>query len=204
MKISIIVPLSPNLEVNPSKDLNVQGKIPTIMVKGRNPSENRNMGVKKSKTNFVAFINGHTSLSDNWAEKVEKFFLEHPEIDIVGGPQLTPRDSGLFERASGYAFESAFGAAGVNARYKPSKLNLNADETMITSANLICKKEVFKKVQFDESIYPGEDPKFISDARKAGLKVAYSPDDGKYLVIYQQNVSPDSPTNPGKIYGRFI
>ena len=35
-------------------------------------------------------------------------------------------------------------------------------------------------------------------------KVAYSPDDGKYLVIYQQNVSPDSPTNPGKIYGRFI
>ena len=53
---------------------------------------------------------------------------------------------------------------------------------MLTSANLICKKSVFKKIKFDEKIYPGEDPKFISDARKADFKVAYSPE----IVVYNQ------------------
>jgi hypothetical protein len=53
---------------------------------------------------------------------------------------------------------------------------------LITSANLICKRSVFNKVKFDETLYPGEDPKFISDAKKAGLKVACSPD----IIVYNK------------------
>jgi succinoglycan biosynthesis protein ExoA len=53
---------------------------------------------------------------------------------------------------------------------------------MITSANLICRKKVLEKVKFDPKLFPGEDPKFISDAKKAGFRVAYNPD----LIIYHR------------------
>jgi len=56
-----------------------------------------------------------------------------------------------------------------------NKIKLNADENDVTSSNLICKQHIFKKVKFNEKIYPGEDPKFISDAKKAGFNVAFSP-----------------------------
>ena len=147
-----------------------------------NPSKKRNDGAKKSKTELIAFINGHTILADNWYDETKKFFSQHPDVDIVGGPQLTSKDDSLFERASGYALSSVLGSANVGGRYKPRGLNLNADETHLTSANLICKRELFKKVKFDESIYPGEDPKFISDAKNAGLKIAYSPE----IVVYNK------------------
>ena len=50
-------------------------------------------------------------------------------------------------------------------------LNLNADEKSITSANLICKKEVFKKIEFNSKLYPGEDPRFIEDAKAINKEI---------------------------------
>ena len=180
--ISIVIPLAPNLKINPCKEINISKEIPVFIIKGKNPSKNRNEGFKKAKTKFIAFINGHTILSQGWERQVEKFFSEHPELDIVGGPQLNYEKDTFFAKTSGYALSSIFGAAAARARYKPGKLNLNAGETEITSANLICKREVFDKVKFDENLYPGEDPKFISDAKKAGFKIAYSPD----IIVYNK------------------
>jgi GT2 family glycosyltransferase len=181
MKLTIIIPLASGKEIEGLEQIKKQ-KIKCIPIYGKNPSKNRNQGVKSAKTDYVAFINGHSIISDNWLKKAESFFKEHPEIDIVGGPQLTPESDNLFEQASGYALSSKFGSANVNSRYKLNKMNLNADETMLTSANLICKKRVFKKIKFDESVYPGEDPKFIEDARKKGFKVAYSPE----IIVYNK------------------
>lgn len=174
MKITIVVPLAPSLEVT-KYSLNVPKEVKLITVRGLNPSENRNKGIKKAKTPLVAFINGHTILSDYWKESVELFFKEHPEIDIVGGPQHNWREDGQFAKASGYAMGSVFGAGGVSNRYNGTKVILDADEMYLTSANLICKKKVFDKIKFDEHLYPGEDAKLISEAKKEGFKVAYSP-----------------------------
>ena len=187
-KISVIIPLGENSDFDALDYLEKQkNKIDFIIERGPNPSRNRNNASRKAKTDFVAFINGHTLLSDNWADEVQEFFSKHPKIDIVGGPQLTPENDNWFGKISGYALSSIFGAADVSARYIPRKLVLNADEKQITSANLICRKRVLKKIKFDENIYPGEDPKFISDAKREGFKVAYSPS----IIVYnkrRQNV----------------
>jgi hypothetical protein len=182
--LSIIIPLANGRTISIQKE-NLPRDTELIIVEGKNPSKNRNLGVSKAKTKLVAFINGHTTLSLNWAEKVVEFFEKYPEIDIVGGPQFTPKNSNFFEKLCGYALGSFFGSGSVAQRYSGNKLNLNADETMITSANLICKKNVFDKVKFDEKIYPGEDPKFISDAKKIGFKVAFSPE----IIVFNQRRS---------------
>lgn len=182
-KITIIVPIGEDrkLEILNSVEQH-KNKTNLIVEKGPNPSQNRNKGIKKANTELVAFLNAHSILTKNWPEKVNEFFEAHPEIDIVGGPQLTSKEDPLFERASGHALSSIFGAAEASARYRIKKLNLKANEKHLTSANLICRKKVLKKIKFDENLWPGEDPKFISDALNAGFKVAYSPD----IIVYHK------------------
>ncbi|MEK6855017.1 MAG: glycosyltransferase [Nanoarchaeota archaeon] len=177
IKITVIVPAGPDRKLEVIESLGRQKiKCNFFIEKGTNPSENRNKGIKKARTEFVAFVNTHSILPENWSEKVIKFFEANPKADIVGGPQLTAGDENYFGKVSGYALSSVFGAGEVSARYKIKKGAFEANEKHVTSANLSCRKRVFKKVLFDENIYPGEDPKFIADSIKAGFKVMYSPD----------------------------
>ena len=176
-KLSIVIPLGKKWEFSSVDSIKKQRvRIETIVQVGNNPSRNRNLGVGKAKGELVAFINGHTILADDWADRVIDFFKKNKSVDIVGGPQMTSSEERGIARVSGYALSSKFGTYKVANRYAGKELIGDADETMLTSANLICRKRVFKKVRFDESIYPGEDPKFISDAKKAGFKIAYSPE----------------------------
>lgn len=177
MKISIIIPASEDCKIEALESLNLQDKKPfeIIVERGNNTSENRNKGIKKAKGELIAFTNAHSILPKDWTKNIEEFFLKYSKVDIVGGPQLTPKSKSKFAKNSGIALSSIFGAANLYGRYESRKLKFNADEKDLTSANLICKKEVFKKVMFDESIYPGEDPKFISDAKKENKVIAYSP-----------------------------
>ncbi|MCH7568276.1 MAG: glycosyltransferase [Nanoarchaeota archaeon] len=182
-KISVVVPIDPRRKTGVVSSIKKQRDpscIP-ILEAGPNTSTNRNRGAKKAKTPIIAFANMHTVLADNWSTKVIDFFEKHPEIDIVGGPHLTPKGETRFGKISGYVLGSMFGAAESSARYNVRKEILDADEKYFTAANLACKREVLEKVQFDESLYPGEDPNFIKDAVKAGFKVAYSPE----LITYQ-------------------
>ena len=175
-KITIIIPLGERKSLEALETIKQQKeKVNFIIERGPNPSLNRNNGIKKAKTEIIAFINGHTLLPQNWSRNIRIFFEKYKEIDVVGGPQLTPKNSSYFEKISGYALSSKFGSGGVSGRYNGKRLMMNANETMLTSANMACRKKVVKKIKFDEKLYPGEDPKFISDAKKFGFNVAFEP-----------------------------
>jgi GT2 family glycosyltransferase len=186
MKFSLVIPLAPgrNAEIIGSiKELNYPKKEYEVIVKeGLNPSDNRNNGAKQAKGKIIVFLDDDAVLDANYLKEAEEFFEKYKDIDVVGGAQLTPEWQKGFAKISGYALSSKFGAWKMGMRYEKGKLNLNADETMLTSANLLCKREVMDKIQFDSNLFPGEDPKFIEDAKKAGLKVAYSPN----LILYHK------------------
>ena len=186
MKFSLVIPLAPgrNAEIIDSiKELNYPKKEYEVIVReGLNPSENRNNGAKYAKGEIIAFLDDDAVVDANFLKEAEEFFKKYKEIDIVGGAQLTPKWQRGFPKIAGYALSSKFGAWKMGTRYSLKELNLNADETMLTSANLFCRKEVMKKIQFDTKLFPGEDPKFIEDAKKEGFNVAYSPD----LILYHK------------------
>ncbi len=175
MKISLIIPLDPKKKLEFLKNIK-KLDVFLIIEKGLHPSKNRNKGIKKAKTELISFTNGHTLLDKNWSKKVKEFFIKYPEIDIVGGPQLTHKSENSFAKMSGFALSSYFGVGEVSNRYGGKILKLKATESDVTSANLICRRRVFTALKFDENVYPGEDPKFISDALKLGFRVAYSPE----------------------------
>lgn len=176
-EISVIIPIGPDRKMEAMNYLKNQTvPVEIIVEKGKNPSLNRNSGVEKASSEIIAFINAHSLPTRDWAEKIVGFFSKYINIDIVGGPQLTAEKESYIGKISGYALSSVFGAADVSTRYSVKKLTLNADEKLLTSSNLAIRREVAREIKFDEKIYPGEDPKFISDAKKAGFKVAYSPE----------------------------
>jgi succinoglycan biosynthesis protein ExoA len=146
------------------------------------PSIYRNKGADIGKGKIIAFIDDDAMVHKDLLKNAEKFFNEHSDIDIVGGPQLTPLDEKGFARISGYALSSKFGGWNTSNRYESKKLNLNADDTYLTTAVMFCKKEVFKEVRFDEKLFPGEDSKFVIEAKEKKFKVAYSPE----LIVYHR------------------
>ena len=190
IKFSIIIALAPHRKceiLQSLKNLDYpKNKYEIIIKKGLNPSINRNEGIKKAKGEILVFLDDDGIVNKNLLKNAETFFNKYPKIDIVGGPQLTPKDDPLFAKICGYAFSSFFGTFSMSKRYKKSKINLNADETSLTSAICFIKKKVFNKIKaFDPKLFPGEDPEFFTRAKKNNFKVAYSPD----IIIYHKRRS---------------
>ena len=186
MKFTLIIPLAPERTapiLEPIKKLDYpKNKFHVIVSKGMNPSLNRNKGIDRAEGDFIVFLDDDAVINSNYLKKIEEFFSKNPNIDVVGGPQLTPYDDSYFAKISGYALGSKFGAWKLANRYTLNKENLDADETALTSANLICKRKVVEKVRFDEKLFPGEDPKFIFDVKKQGFKIAYNPE----IIVYHK------------------
>src|SRR3989344_8388993 len=162
--IVIAVALYRNAEVLKSiKSLDYdKNKYEIIIEKGDNASENRNRGIKKAKGEIIAFIDDDAIVHKDLLKNAEDFFKKH-DIDIVGGPQLTPKDDNFSAKLFGSAIETFWCSYKMANRYKRGKLSLDADELSLTSANVFVKKEVFKKLEgFDPRLWPGEDPEFFS------------------------------------------
>lgn len=186
IKFSIVIALAPWREaeiLSSISKLNYpKNKFEVIIQKGLNVPDNRNNGVKKAKGEIIVFLDDDGIIKSDFLKNVESFFDTYPQVDILGGPQLTPSSDKGFAKISGYALSDGFGAFGVNKRYKSSKLTLKADGNYITGALMIIRKKVFADLSFDRDVYPSDDFNFVNTARERGFTVAYSPD----IVIYHR------------------
>lgn len=203
MKFSLVIPVAPYRDAEIVDSIEKQSfpkkEYEIIIVKGKSASKNRNEGARKAKGEIIGFLDDDATLDENYLENVDKFFKKNKDVDIVGGPQLTPKDDSGFAKISGYALCSKFGAWKLNARYSCCKTNLCADESCITSANLFVKKEVMEKVQFDENLWPGEDPKFIDESIEKGFSIAYSPD---FFIYHRRRAKAGEMVKQMFNYGR--
>ena len=186
MKFSLVIPLAPDRTapiIESIKKINYpKTEFHVVVVRGKNPSANRNKGAENAKGEIIGFLDDDAIVDENILKNTDEFFEKHPEVDIVGGPQLTPKDETGFAKISGYALGSKFGAWKLASRYGGYKEECNADECNLTSANLFVRKKVLDRVKFDTQLFPGEDPKFIDDSRKAGFIVSFSPS----IIVYHK------------------
>jgi len=187
LKFSIVIALAPYRDaevLNSLKNIDYdKKKYEVIIKKGYNPSENRNYGIKKAKGEIIYFLDDDAIVPKDILKKAENFFDGHKGIDIIGGPQLTPKNDKFFAKMFGSAIENLWCSYKMANRYKKGKLNLDADELSLTSANCFVKKDVFKKIKgFDSRLWPGEDPEFFSRAKDNNFHMAYYPE----IIIYHR------------------
>lgn len=153
-------------------------KIRIISTGKVSPAIKRDLGAKKAKGKYVAFIDDDAYPKKNWLNMAEKIFKEK-KVVAIGGPAITPKNDSISQKASGLFFETLFGGGGLDYRYKPAKKSFYVSD--YPTVNLIVSKKAFFDVGgFDNAFWPGEDTKFCLDLIKKGYKIWYS----NKLIVY--------------------
>jgi cellulose synthase/poly-beta-1,6-N-acetylglucosamine synthase-like glycosyltransferase len=149
------------------EDAKSKSKVEIILTGPIKPSMKRNLGVSRCQGDILAFIDC------DWIKRALHYF-EDGDVGAVGGPNITPLDAGLMERASGLVLSSFIGAGKFAFRYDSKR---EQECTELPSCNLFVRKSSFYSAGgFEEGMLTAEDAKLCFQIKELGQKIVYSPD----------------------------
>lgn len=167
--------LLPDKKPNKSELLGIKSKRLKIIPTGKvMPSIKRNVGMKKSPAEILAFIDSDAYPEKNWLNNSIRY-LQDDEIGMIGGPNLTPKKDNFRQKISGMLLAKWFCGGRTSIRYRIAK----QQETIeLPSCNFIVKKKY--ATRFEPDLLTGEDSKFCFNITKKGKKILYVPD----VIVY--------------------
>ncbi len=169
----------------PSQRLIEYKKQSRLIIKPTGPKnipEKRNIAVKETTSEYIAFIDSDAFPDKNWLKNAVPLF-KNKKILAVGGPNLTPDTDTFFQKITGNVMKLKFGfGKGYIRQTKSKKQYINE----LPTCNLIVRYKAFEKIRFDETLETGEDTKFCYDIIKNGYKILYSP---KVIVYHHRKKS---------------
>lgn len=150
-----------------------------------NPSEKRNLGVKKAKGQYLVFFDDDSYPNKNYFKNAFKLIQNNPNFTAFCGPCLTPPKDDYLKQASGLVWSSWLGSGGAGL-YRNS-VQASRFVTDYPSVNLIVKKDDFNAIGgFNTSFWPGEDTILCLDIiKKLKKKIFYHPS----LIVYHHRRS---------------
>lgn len=178
--ISVIIPSLPGGSVEKTtnslkKTSYPKSKIEVLIVYGRNPSRQRNLGVKKSKGDIVFFFDDDVDPVRDIFEKSIRHYKNNT-VSVVGGPAVTPQSDSFLQHCFGYVLESFFGAASLRSKFTKRGSVKEATERDMILCNMSVRKKVFNDVGgFDQRLYPNEENEFLSRVKLHNHKIVYDP-----------------------------
>ncbi|MBU0761970.1 MAG: glycosyltransferase [Candidatus Altiarchaeota archaeon] len=142
----------------------------------------RNHGISKAQGDILYFIDDDVIVPQDNLSKVVGLFSKHADVDVLGGPNISPIESSRFQRYSGYVLQTYFGAANMRYRYGSFGKNTPADERMLILCNLAIRADSLKKskVRFDSDVVRNEENILLQHMTEKGHKMIYMPD----LIMY--------------------
>jgi len=185
--ISIIVPtrkLTPFLKnkLIPALKNQIYKNYELIIALGKSkPGKKRDKAAKRAKGEILAFIDDDVYPHKNWLKKALPYF-KNKKIAAVCGPALTPKESNLREKVSGFILSSWLGAGGAGTYRNCQKEKRRVDD--YPTFNLLVRKADFWKIKgFNTDFWPGEDTKLCHDlVYKLKKKIIYDPE----IFVYHQ------------------
>ena len=142
------------------------------------PAEKRNLGIKESRGEIVAFIDDDAYPEERWLERAVKYF-SIPRVGAVGGPGVTPPNDGWWSRLGGRVYENLMVSGNYRYRYKAGGVCREVDD--YPSCNLLVRKELLEKIGgYRTDFWPGEDTLLCKDLTATGAKIVYDP----WVTVY--------------------
>ncbi len=155
--------------------------VKTIITGPVPPGAKRNIGLKNSNGEYIAFIDNDAYPRSDWLTNALTL-LADPNVGGVGGPGLTPESDDLMQKAGGYVL-SSFMVGSLSTRYKTKK-SIASDD--IHSCNFVARKSVVEEAGgWNEKYWPGEDTLMCLAIKKLGKKLVESSD----VVVYHHRRS---------------
>lgn len=140
-----------------------------------NPARRRNLGVRESCGEILAFVDDDAYARENWLETADALFRARSDLSALGGPDPAPADSTVAELIADSLLATPFIGSSVAAHECRRETFLVKKAHDIALVNLFVRRDAFDVAGgFDESIgYIGEDSALLRILIRTG-KVLYS------------------------------
>jgi glycosyltransferase involved in cell wall biosynthesis len=145
------------------------------------PAEKRNLAAASAKGEILVFLDDDAYPAEDWLAQAEDVF-EDATVYALGGPAITPPESGLLEKIAGKILESPLGSGNTFYRHRASTQKLISDYQTV---NFFVRKNVFDLIGgFPTDFWPGEDTKLcLNLVVSMGRKFPY---DTQVLVYHHR------------------
>jgi len=154
-----------------------------IRVEECRPGAARNFGIQQAQGKVILFLDDDIELYQDILSSVIQMFKD-PKLMVAGGANLTPPDSTAFERATGYAMASFFGAASMRWRYRSFSKICSVSEHALILCNLAIRRELFlnREDQFPQHLVSNEENLLLQRLEEKNALMISSPD----LAVYHR------------------
>ncbi len=143
-------------------------------VEGHSPAQARNLLLPKVTGDWVFFLDDDAQVPNLLFSKFVELTRLYPDADIMGGPNLTPLHSSLFQVAAGRVLASRFGSGPCATRYGSKPLvKWNCSELHLTSCNLFVRCSVAAKIQFPEQLVSNEENWVLQDLEDSDCRFLF-------------------------------
>jgi hypothetical protein len=150
-------------------------KMEIIVARGKQPSAQRNTGLKEAKGDLIYFLDDDSvPAPENLRCAVARF--SDPSVQMVGGPNLCPPEAPVLEQVFALVLASwlAFGPS--RARYSAVGDLRQSSEKELILCNLLARRQTMLDLGgFNEALYPNEENALMDELQKRGSKLLYDP-----------------------------
>lgn len=140
-----------------------------IYEKGLGISDSRNLGVKKSKGEYVVFIDSDCVVPSQYFAEIEKF-LEKNRVDAFGGPDAASHDFTPAQKAINYVMTSFLTTGGIRGKSK------RVSKYELRGFNMGISRKAFDAVGGYSGLKVAEDIDLSMRLHKANFSTALIPD----------------------------
>ena len=147
---------------------------------GRNPSFQRNLGVKHCKTPLVYFLDDDSLAIPGDIPNLISHFQDN-RTAVAGGPNLVPPDAISFEKTVNSVLASWMGSFKVRSRYAAIGSVREASEKELILCNMMVNRDIFMtEGGFRTDLFPNEENEFLNRLLHKGYRLVYDPRVGVY------------------------
>ena len=150
-------------------------KLEIIVARGRQPSAQRNVGLKAARGELIYFLDDDSVPRPGNLQTAVRHF-QRAEVKMAGGPNVCPDDAPSLEKVFALVLASwlAFGPS--RARYTRVGEVRSTSEKELILCNLVARRDALLELGgFNEALYPNEENALMDELQKRGGQLIYDP-----------------------------
>jgi GT2 family glycosyltransferase len=166
------------------------------------PARGRNRLFERSladEYDWAFFVDDDASVENSFFNLFSEIVRTDPSACVIGGPNLTPEGSNLFQQATGEALACRFGNFLSTARYRQAGSLRPSSERELILCNLFVRRDWMSRVRFPETYVCAEENRVLQDLAELGAKILHEP---RLFVFHERRAAPVSLSAQVFKYGR--